>query len=223
MKKLFLSILLLIFAVIIWKFFYNPIQLRKQLIDLITPISSPDPVTIRTDTFILGDKKVNYLITNIQTRMIQSSMTKTKGPFTSTLTLQGVYEISAGFNLDDYTKVEVDTLSSTAVVTISKPKIISAEQKKLFVLNDDGSWVIVISHEEHSKMAQDMNNLARNPEDNSDAIDHALENFRHFVKLTGKTWGYDVRVELVPEISEQSEQSTQQPPAKAGGLNYGFH
>jgi hypothetical protein len=50
-----------------------------------------------------------------------------------------------------------------------------------------------------------MNNIARNTEGNFDAIKQARENFENFVKLTGKTWGYDVRIELAPEISEQSE------------------
>lgn len=141
-RKLLLYILVLIFPVVAWKFLYNPIQLRKQLIDLITPISFSDPeITIIN----LGSKKVNLLITNVTTRVIQYSVTKTKGPSTSTLALQGVYEISAGFNLDDYVKVAVDTLSSTAVVTISKPMIISAEQKELRVLNDNPGWLVKIS------------------------------------------------------------------------------
>lgn len=196
-------LMLIIIGILASKFYLNPNALRSEVVQLLTPFgeSKTEP---SAEIYVLGNKESRFLTTVVQTQLARLSSYKSNLVSSSNLSVEALFKIAAGFDLDKSSSVTVSSFPPSLHVTVSEPEILAIEMSNNKVINDkEGLWS-KFSHADHSNMIRSMTAQAKQAAVKGGILEAAKERLeKQIIELAG-TFGLDSSEVSIEFLSEKN-------------------
>jgi len=177
-----------------WRYIVQPAQFRWAVAEILGV-----PYRI----FTLDKEPVLELATIKQPVLIQYTATKGWWPIQSKLTLQCLYELKIGFDLNLNTAITVDRFNLHTLVKLPRPKILSVEQTDYQVLQSDQAIGTSFSPEEQAQALVGMNRYVRESSENDRTLESAVQSLKGRLEQIAPLFDGSIEVIIEPAFAKR--------------------